>query len=339
MDQQVMITPFADTAPQKVESDTVAVDGVSATSPDGPPSINGAPLQAGPLPAGPLTPGISGVSGTSLDGPPSLNGAPLQAGPLPVGPLTPGINGASGFVRPPAMQSAIGNFDGAAPPHLSTGSIGNSPGFNSSGNFEVSSENFGGFPSMPMAFGGPPMRPPGDQTRYRGTVTTYDQVRGSGTIDSVSVRTVYNSDVFFLVGALRGRDPHVGMELEFCVINNPENGPQACNVSFPHPGSSPPSIPPGIAPAPGDPAAGRFLGVIKSFNSQKGWGHIESHEARAIFGRDIFLLRSTLRGADVGAGNQVEFTVNNAPKGPMARDVCFVDYGPTMPEAERYRAN
>lgn len=316
MDQPVPTASFGGVAPQ-VESAMVAVDGASGTSP-------------ATSPVGQFAPG--------------MNGAPLQpgqlAGPLPSGPVGLGMNGGAGFGGPPMMmQPPIGNFDGASSPQMSTGNFGNPPGMNPSGNFDGISDNFGGNPSsMPNSFGGPP-RPTSDQTRYRGTVMVYEQEKGSGMIDSPQVQATYGSNVFFLVGALRGREPHIGMELEFCVIANTQNGPQACNVSFPHPGSSPPLINPGVQPAPGDPAGGRFLGVIKNFNSTKGWGHIESHEARAIFGRDIFLLRSALRGADVGAGNQLEFSVNNAPKGPMARDVCLVDYGPSMPEAERYRAN
>merc|ERR1711953_1498755 len=106
-------------------------------------------------------------------------------------------------------------------------------------------------------------------------------------------------------------------------------GPQACNVKFVNK--------PMLNPFNAESAGGRFLGVIRAFDMAKGWGHIDCREARGIFGKDIFLLRSALRGADVAPGNQLEFAVNIGPKGPVARDVCLVDYGPTINDAAYYR--
>merc|ERR1712070_76047 len=112
-------------------------------------------------------------------------------------------------------------------------------------------------------------------------------------------------------------------------------GPQAVSVLFVNK-TNPPQPPKAAAPV-----GGRFFGVIsRSFDMAKGWGHIECQESRAIYGRDIFLLRSKLRlqyGDEVAPGNQVEFAVEMGPKGPEARDVCLVDYGPTLADAIRYR--
>jgi cold shock CspA family protein len=161
-------------------------------------------------------------------------------------------------------------------------------------------------------------------------VKTFDRDRGTGLLESEPARALYGNDVVFLVGALpQGREsPNIGEEFEFGVVVG-QNGPQACNIT-----ATVPSAP--VAPA--DPALGRFLGVIRAFDMNKGWGHIECREARAIFGKDIFLLRSALRGAEVAAGNQLEFAVNVGPKGPIARDVCLVDYGPSLADAAQYRS-
>mmetsp|Transcript_28690 Transcript_28690/g.46194 ORF Transcript_28690/g.46194 Transcript_28690/m.46194 type:complete len:237 (+) Transcript_28690:54-764(+) len=169
-------------------------------------------------------------------------------------------------------------------------------------------------------------QPPGTQeNRFRGSVKFFDIERGSGLIESEPARAMYGGDVFFVIGAFPpGRNPAVGEEIEFGVTIG-HNGPQACNVSY------------AIQPTVPDPASGRFLGVVRAFDMTKGWGHIDCREARGIFGKDIFLLRSALRGAEVAPGNQLEFAVNVGPKGPVARDVCLVDYGPTINDAIHYR--
>lgn len=195
----------------------------------------------------------------------------------------------------------------------------------------------GGFPQHVNTFGSQPMSNFGapannsDHTRFKGVVKSFERDRGSGYIESEPARALYGNDILFLVGAFPiGRDPIVGEEIEFGVIMS-NSGPQACSVAC----SSNPII--NSAPVAADPASGRFLGVVKTFDMNKGWGHIECREARSIFGKDIFLLRSMIKGAEVANGNQLEFSVKVGPKGPMAQDVCLVDYGPTLADAAHYR--
>mmetsp|Transcript_15419 Transcript_15419/g.24421 ORF Transcript_15419/g.24421 Transcript_15419/m.24421 type:complete len:225 (+) Transcript_15419:53-727(+) len=169
-----------------------------------------------------------------------------------------------------------------------------------------------------------------DNPRYRGSVKHLNKDKGWGHIESDQSKAIYGKDVFVLVGAFPlGREPNIGDEVEFSVSLN-QKGPQALDVSFLK----------GEAPAPvlADASLGRFLGCIKTFDMVKGWGHIECREARAIFGKDIFMLRSAVRGAELAPGNQVEFAVTMGPKGPQARDVCLVDYGPSLADAAHYRA-
>jgi len=60
---------------------------------------------------------------------------------------------------------------------------------------------------------------------------------------------------------------------------------------------------------------------VKSYNDEKGWGHIQCQETEATFGKDMFFLRSSLNGASVTRGSQVLFTVAMGTKGPQAENV------------------
>ena len=96
--------------------------------------------------------------------------------------------------------------------------------------------------------------------------------------------------------------------------------------------SSPTSaIPAGTGPLHDDRV---FTGTIKSFVSQEGWGFIRCEETYRIFGKDVFLLRSTsgMKAADtvwLAKGFRVVFRIKAHPgheEKPYAVDVKFVDY-------------
>merc|ERR1719247_2024595 len=61
-----------------------------------------------------------------------------------------------------------------------------------------------------------------------------------------------------------------------------------------------------------------YYGKIKSYNEVRGWGHIICDETKALYGRDMFMLRSTLAGQPAKAGDQVSFSVIQGQKGPEA---------------------
>merc|ERR1711907_595133 len=176
-----------------------------------------------------------------------------------------------------------------------------------------------GNPAPPPPAGGP------NQATFRGMVKAFDKEKGWGHISSAESHAIYKRDVF-----VSANEVLVGDEVDFSVTMTPK-GPQACNVIF----RNKPDMP---VVGTNAAAGGRFFGVIRAFDMVKGWGHIECRESRAIYGRDIFLLRSKLNGEEVAAGNQVDFSVEIGPKGPQAKDVCLVDYGPTLADAIRYRA-
>ena len=62
-------------------------------------------------------------------------------------------------------------------------------------------------------------------------------------------------------------------------------------------------------------------GVVKSFNSIKGWGHIECPETFERWGKDVFLLKDQLRGSSrVSKGDRVSFRVTDKGRGPEVVD-------------------
>lgn len=66
----------------------------------------------------------------------------------------------------------------------------------------------------------------------------------------------------------------------------------------------------------------RVQGTVKWFNPDKGYGFIE-REA----GKDVFVHYSALQGQgfrSLNEGQQVEFTIEESPKGPQAVDVTIL---------------
>lgn len=63
----------------------------------------------------------------------------------------------------------------------------------------------------------------------------------------------------------------------------------------------------------------RAKGVVKWFNSAKGYGFIQQEE-----GPDVFVHYSSIQGngyRNLEQGQAVEFTLSQGPKGPLASDV------------------
>lgn len=97
------------------------------------------------------------------------------------------------------------------------------------------------------------------------------------------------------------------------------------------PGCPPPGMPgfPGGAPPgmPGGPPllpAGRFLGKVKSYNEEKGFGFIECNETYKEHGRDVFIHGKQL--GDFSEGIEVMFSCDlNKDGKPQARDVTLPD--------------
>jgi CspA family cold shock protein len=64
----------------------------------------------------------------------------------------------------------------------------------------------------------------------------------------------------------------------------------------------------------------RFIGTVKWFNDQKGYGFIE----RVDGGDDVFVHHSAIQTvgfASLAEGDRVEFSIGQGPKGPAAANV------------------
>ena len=66
--------------------------------------------------------------------------------------------------------------------------------------------------------------------------------------------------------------------------------------------------------------ADRVTGVVKWFNSTKGYGFISS-----VDGEDVFVHYSSIRDTNgfrsLEGGQEVEYTIEHGKKGPQAQDV------------------
>jgi len=69
------------------------------------------------------------------------------------------------------------------------------------------------------------------------------------------------------------------------------------------------------------------FGSIKSFNEEKGWGHIDCDATRKLYGKDMFFMRSALNGQTVQIGDVVTFAVGMGTKGQQAQDMTVVPAG------------
>lgn len=74
---------------------------------------------------------------------------------------------------------------------------------------------------------------------------------------------------------------------------------------------------------------GPFVGYVKSFSAERGWGRIECFDARSIFGKDVFLHRRAIQGhsGPVHDGDRIKFFVRREVKGPAAQEAWMLGPG------------
>merc|ERR1712110_156905 len=64
-------------------------------------------------------------------------------------------------------------------------------------------------------------------------------------------------------------------------------------------------------------------GNIKTFDDEKGWGHITCEVTRQLYGKDMFFLKSALKGQSVDVGQEVRFDVCLGVKGFEAQNIMI----------------
>jgi len=172
----------------------------------------------------------------------------------------------------------------------------------------------GGFPFPPPAFfggpppfGGPPMPMPlpggskikeGD--RLLGTVKSYNEEKGWGHIDCPPAKDAFGKDIFLMRSAVGEEGVQAGASVSFKLVLG-QKGPQAAELIV---------LPPGALEA-------TFVGEVKSFKEEKGWGFVTSERVRQTFGKDIFLHKRELGGEAPAVGDPISFTVEMKPNGQL----------------------
>mmetsp|Transcript_20984 Transcript_20984/g.45374 ORF Transcript_20984/g.45374 Transcript_20984/m.45374 type:complete len:430 (+) Transcript_20984:122-1411(+) len=165
--------------------------------------------------------------------------------------------------------------------------------------------------------------------RYYGSVRSFNEEKGWGHIDCPAAKAMYGKDVFLLKSVINGQDITTGTLVAFGIVAG-NRGPQATDVN---------PIPAG-AFSTGDEPGTPFMGAIKSFNEEKGWGFITSEEIQKVFGKDIFLHKRELNGAAApNVGDVMTFTVNQGNNGQLEAKNVQIGGGGYGAATEKKSAN
>lgn len=155
----------------------------------------------------------------------------------------------------------------------------------------------GGWEAMqsmaPAAWGASWQKTPSEDDIYFGTIKAVNEEKGWGHISCDSAYKLIGKDLFVMKTSLEEANVHIGESVSFTIAQGPK-GPHATNIrAFDAQGA-------GMV----------FSGSVKTFNDTKGWGFIDSEEAKTVFRTDIFVHKSELHGVNLATGAKVQFTVD-----------------------------
>jgi cold shock CspA family protein len=154
------------------------------------------------------------------------------------------------------------------------------------------------------------------QGEYFGTIKSWNPQKGWGHIESETTHAIYEKDIFVMRSAIPGGHVTIGDQVRFAVTDG-QKGPEACNVVIVSP----------IAAASGQFPGQSLFGFVKSYDAEKGWGHITCDQTRNWYGKDMFFLKSSLMGQNVEAGSKVRFNLGMGAKGVEAQSIQLVGVG------------
>lgn len=168
---------------------------------------------------------------------------------------------------------------------------------------------------------------------FKGTVKSFNKEKGFGFISCDITKEIFGKDVFFMKTDIAGGFVAPGATVIFGVRQT-DKGPEGVMVKpwegksntnwrtqatqkgytqTPHMGKG--------ASTKGTMSDERVMGVVKSFNVEKGWGFIETQQ---LGGEDVFLLGKEMPGEPPNVGDTVHFTVSMSSRGAQAKDVTKV---------------
>mmetsp|Transcript_58721 Transcript_58721/g.108332 ORF Transcript_58721/g.108332 Transcript_58721/m.108332 type:complete len:336 (-) Transcript_58721:125-1132(-) len=142
---------------------------------------------------------------------------------------------------------------------------------------------------------------------FVGTIKGFNPHKGWGFIDCPQTWQALGKDVFLLSAALNGQMVNKGDQVQFQVEHS-DRGPQAAKVKV-------------VYKAPASVNRGDYIGTVKSFNPEKGWGFIDCAATHEMYGRDVFLMKTAIQGGWVEKDCRVSFSVVDGQKGPEAQNV------------------
>jgi len=153
--------------------------------------------------------------------------------------------------------------------------------------------------------------------RFVGVIKSFNKAAGFGFISCDETHTIFGRDVFLHNSHRQGQD--MGDVVSFS-IEMVRNQPRAKDLQT-------------IGNVQDIPSTAKlkdpnqsFLGLVKSYSFDKGFGFIACEETFPIYGLDIFLHRNQADGIDVGDTVRFNVEVNNKGQ-PQARNVLNVQSG------------
>lgn len=163
---------------------------------------------------------------------------------------------------------------------------------------------------------------------HQGRIVSYDQQKGFGFITCDGLRDLFHKDIFFMKTSLKGsRDAFqkgVSVNFRFAMA---KRGPEANQIFLPGTTLDPSTEVDGWALKERIEIAKKKVhqGSIISYD-QRGFGFISCAPVRDLFGKDIFWMKTALKGrqADYQVGTTVNFLFEQTDRGPEAKTIELV---------------
>jgi CspA family cold shock protein len=167
---------------------------------------------------------------------------------------------------------------------------------------------------------------------FVGQCKNWNPDKGWGFITCDAIESIYGKkDIFVMRSAVASGSLTAGEMVKFTVesgikgiqagsVQSEGMGGHTMGMMNSASGYASPSV---VGPGQGQ----MFFGIVKGFNEEKGWGHIDCDGAKKLIGKDMFFMRSALNHQMVAIGSQVSFKITQGQKGPEAAEITVLPPG------------
>jgi cold shock protein len=163
---------------------------------------------------------------------------------------------------------------------------------------------------------------PKENEVFIGTVKKVDAEKGWGIIECGATQKTYGKDMFVHKTNIESSGAVEGAQVTF-TVGQGAKGPHAENIKFA------PSIPAGVV----------YSGSVKNYNDTKGWGFIDSPDAKNLVNADVFFHKNDITpGVALKAGDSVQFTLDISSGRAAGKNVSQ-GYGSMSPATTTARAS